>query len=98
MKQIKWFALLCAGIILFSGCGEDENEGPISSYGSGVLIVNEGVFGQGDGSVSFYHTAGDSVTLNVIAKQNGGDDLGATLNSAFEHDGLIYLLANNPDK
>lgn len=98
MKQMKWFTLLCAGLFLFSGCSEDENENPVSSFGAGALIVNEGNFGQSDGSLSFYHTRSDSVTEDVIKKQNGGENLGATLISAYEHDGLIYLISNSPDK
>lgn len=95
----KWFMLLSGWLYVFSiACNEDENTTPVAAFGSGALVINEGIFGQSDGSLSFYHSPGDSATLDVIKRQNNGDMIGATLISAFEHDNLIYIAANVPDK
>ena len=56
--------VLLTGILLFS-CSEDDNK-PKGLYDEGVFIVNEGQFGQANGSLSFYNRATETVTANIF--------------------------------
>lgn len=56
--------ILLLAIILFS-CSDDDNR-PKGLYDEGVFIVNEGQFGQANGTLSFYNRATETVTSNIF--------------------------------
>jgi hypothetical protein len=99
MKNNKWLSLL-AGLVclVFSACSDNDKVTPIGSFEKGVVVINEGNFGKPNGSMAFYHSLGDSVSLDVVKKQNGGTSIGATLISAYMTNQHVYLITNGPDK
>jgi hypothetical protein len=57
-------SVLLSAIILF--CCSDNDNRPKGLYDEGVFIVNEGQFGQANGSLSFYNRATETVTPNIF--------------------------------
>lgn len=66
-------------------------------YGNGVFISNEGNFGSGNGSISYYNYATDEVTNNIFSAVNGRS-LGDVLQSVTIHNGLAYMVLNGDNK
>jgi len=82
--------------ILFSSCEDDKNT--ISGiFSDGVFITNEGAWGAGNGSVSYYSYAGDTLT-NGIFKLVNGRALGDVIQSITVHENRAYIVANASNK
>jgi len=95
MKNL--FALLFAFlfVILSQSCGGDDNEPP--PVNNDVLIINEGNFQSGDGSISLFNPVENEVTLNAYEAANG-DPVGATIQKVVEHNRMLYMVTNFPDR
>jgi len=66
-------------------------------YANGVFITNEGTFGSGNGSLSFYSYSFDEVTNDVFKSVNGRS-LGDVSQSLTIHNGLAYIVMNGSNK
>lgn len=99
MNKLKSLLLIIVfgGLIGFSSCDSDNGEGELPKK-TGVLIVNEGNFLAGNGSISFYDEELMSITNNVVKTANDGNEVGATIQSIFINDGVGYLVCNSSDK
>ncbi len=99
MNKLKSLLILfvLVGVTVFSSCdnGGGADELPKKT---GVLIVNEGNFGSGNGSISFYDEETMTVTNNIVSSANKGGEIAATVQSIFAYDGVGYLVCNTPDK
>lgn len=96
IHRIFW--LFFIALIAFS-CDEGDNEvTPRGQFTNGVLIVNEGNFGSGNGSLSFYYDQGDSLLNGVYEEANSGTIIGASIQSVFSTDELVLIITNSPDK
>jgi YVTN family beta-propeller protein len=73
----------------------DNDDGYI--YANGVLISNEGTFGSGNGSISYYSYSFDEVTNDVFKTVNGRS-LGDVLQSITVHNDLAYMVMNGSNK
>ena len=62
-----------------------------------VYIVNEGGFGIGNGSVSYYDVMADTVYNNIYQTANGVP-LGDVVQSVFVHGDTTYICVNNSNK
>jgi hypothetical protein len=87
--------------ITIAGCKKD-NPKPGSSttpraYTSGVFITNEGSFGSGTGTVSFYDRANGSVSSDIFQAANNFP-LGNIVQSINIHNGKGYIVVNNSNK
>ncbi|NJN26678.1 MAG: hypothetical protein HC819_12220 [Cyclobacteriaceae bacterium] len=93
------FALvaLFATLSFFSSC-DTGDDGPDVPKKTGVLVINEGNFSNGDGSLSFYDEENMTIANNVVKNANGGANIGGTIQSLTLDDGVGYLLCNAPDK
>lgn len=77
----------------------DDEELPAEPDNSGILIVNEGNFGDANGSLSLYNNNSDSLRNNVFQQANNQRELGATLQSVYtDGNGRAYLVCNSADK
>lgn len=90
-------AVLFIGLIFFSSCDDESGEVEIPKK-TGVLIVNAGNFGSGNGSVSFYDEELASISNNVVKEANAGAEIGAGMESFYQHEGVGFLVCNAPDK
>ncbi len=98
MKILKFVVLLFSlvGILVFSSCDNGGNIAPPKL--TGVIIVNEGNFGQGNGSISFYDEENMAITNNVVKGANNGQEIGSTIQSVTPYGAVGYVICNATDK
>ena len=72
MKKLNLFIFLIFALIFIS-CNNDEpnettaaNNNDNSLIKDGILIVNEGLFGQGNGEISYYDYASQTVKHQIF--------------------------------
>lgn len=83
-------------LMVFTSCENDPQ--PIIEPGEeGFFIVNEGAFGNGNASLSFYDRSKDEVVNNVFAAVNGRP-LGDQAQSMTVHEGKGYIVVQNSGK
>lgn len=70
----------------------------IQTQASDVLILNEGNFGWGNGSISHYQPTSKAVSNNVYQQANNNTPLGDVIQSAYQINNKIYIIANNSSK
>ena len=95
--SIMSMAVFSAGLLFFSSCDNGSGGEEIPKK-TGVLIVNAGNFGSGNGTVSFYDEELGTVSNNVIKTANGGSEIGAGIESIYQNDGVGFLVCNATDK
>ncbi len=87
--------LLC---LLSLSCEKDPAhngpELPGIREGQGAFVVNEGNFGWGNASLSYYDKTTDSIYHNLYSRVNN-KPLGDVFQSMTIHNGLAYLVINN---
>ncbi len=99
--MIKRFTLmlLMTGLFMF-GC-ETDPTGPAGRDKtpelSGAFILNEGNFNGGNGSLSFYSPANETIQNGVFKAVNGAD-LGDVVQSMTIIDTLGFIVVNNSNK
>ncbi|MEN0006032.1 MAG: YncE family protein [Bacteroidota bacterium] len=99
MSTKKLPLLLLLLFILYS-CNEENNtptDPTTIAAGEGVLIFNEGQFGNGNASVSYYNFATEQVTTTLFAQANDRP-LGDVLQSARLLDQQLWLVVNASQK
>lgn len=87
--------LLFLLMIQFSSCKKEEQKNHNTK--SGVLIVNEGNFGSGNGSLSLYDRKDKTLTKDIF-KESNGFYIGDVVQSAVVYDSLILVAVNNSSK
>lgn len=99
MKSLnKLLILSLIGLGLFiSSCDNKDDAKPVGKYENGVLITNEGAFGSGNGSVSFYSFDEDTVA-NEIFKAENNRPLGDVVQSLVREDDKVLIAVNNSNK
>lgn len=105
LRSVMSLAIIFAGIILFSSCDDGSEEidiepidPPVEVDTTGVLVVNQGNFGQGNGSVSYYDEDQMSISNQVIKNANSENAIGAIIESIYHLDSVGFLVCNAPDK
>lgn len=93
--------ILIAMLIFIFGCekdptGPDEN-GNGNKKLNGAFIMNEGLYGQSNGSLSFYSFEENKVYNNIFKAANNRS-LGDVVNSMTLHDTLGFIIVNNSNK
>lgn len=87
--------------ILISACTKTEEtpeETPdYGKYGAGILISNEGTYGVGNGSISYYNTDNDSI-MNEIFQLENNRSLGDVVQSVNKIGDYIFIQVNNSHK
>jgi len=87
---------LSAGLF-FTACSEEEQEIPVG-FSQGVLVVNEGAFGQANGSISHIDRVTGEVTQDLFGLANGGVLTGDVVQSVAFYDSLAFVVVNNSNK
>jgi YVTN family beta-propeller protein len=94
----KRFApLLAVGTLLLTACDSKENATPAGKYENGVLIVNEGPFQSGTGTVSYFNRS-TKTAENDIFQTTNGRPLGNLVQSVSVHNRKAYIVVNNAGK
>lgn len=94
--QVSWAIALLFIAALFASC-EDDNNKMRGTYDKGVLISNEGAWGAGNGSISYYSYEGDSIANDIFRKTNGRQ-IGDVIQDIETHDDRIYIVVNASNK
>ncbi len=103
MKKNKLiYASILAFSITISGCKKDDPETPAEvtpsvSYSNGVFITNEGPYGTGTGTISFYSRSSGSVSANLFGAHNTYP-LGNVVQSMEVFNSQGYIVVNNAGK
>ncbi len=87
--------LLAAFSLFFHSCTEDSNTDK-TSLNSGTLIVNEGQFGTGTGTISYFD--GKTLIEDIYADNNVGLVLGNIAQSVIKFDNKFFIAVNNAAK
>lgn len=87
--------LLIALPLLFNACSSDDEivQPPVETE-KGVVILNEGLFGQNNSSITYYDLKTETTTQNAYAAANEGADLGDTANDMEIFEGKGYIVVN----
>jgi YVTN family beta-propeller protein len=88
---------LLAFVLLMQSCKDEPLPTPPNAYGTGVFVINEGVFQGGTGTVTFINRATLGVQQDVFAQANGRPlgNVGQSM-ASFGAQGLIVV--NNANK
>jgi YVTN family beta-propeller protein len=88
----------------FSSCKKDDPDPepvvgttPGTSFDNGVFVTNEGPFGTGTGTISFYSRSSGSVSNDIFESKNGYP-LGNIVQSMEIYNGKAYVIVNNSGK
>lgn len=98
MKKLTLVFII--GMLLLSSCIKDNtlsNRLQENKKGHDVFIINQGNFGYGNSSLSYYDPVAKTVINNVFYGTNGLP-LGDVANSMAIHDSLGYVVVNNSGK
>ena len=89
-------------ISVFFACKKDtpnqnSSAGGGTSFTNGVFITNEGPYGSGTGTLSFYSRQNGSVSSDVFQTKNGFV-LGNVVQSMEVYNNIGYIIVNNGSK
>lgn len=96
-SKSHFWATLCACTLILASC-EKGDEKASDLFQTGVFITNEGPFGSGTGTVSYYDRDADILKNDIFGTVNGGAAIGNILQSMGIYNGLGYLVVNNANK
>ena len=89
-------------IMLFiTACGDDGTDVIIPetiSYGNGTIVVNQGIFNSGTGSLDFRSRNSGAVSQTIYMNANDGAVLGNVVQSMIETGGKNFIAVNNAGK
>ncbi|MCW4467537.1 hypothetical protein OGH69_01025 [Flavobacterium sp. MFBS3-15] len=99
MKINKLILTALAGSLIFASCSDDDSNGnaPSGAYDNGMLIINQGNFGQSNSTVSFL-SDGLLLENNIFAAVNPGHILGDTAQDIGFKGDLAYIVMNASNK
>lgn len=100
-NKILFFTTFTLFILSIFACSDDpiiELPGPVESI-SGAYVINEGQFNQNNASISHFDYISSTLTLNLFAAANPGQDvLGDVANDAGIYGSKLYVVVNNSNK
>ncbi len=101
LKKNLLLLLILATLFSLSSCKDDQKDEPpieTPTYEDGIFITNQGQFGNGTGTVSFYSRKKGEVTNKIFQEANDGEELGNIVQSIAIHNDLAYIVVNNAEK
>jgi hypothetical protein len=66
-------------------------------YTDGAFVVNEGIYGQTSGTITYYHLDSSGAVQDIFRLANGRD-LGNVVQSLYFYDDKAYIVVNNSNK
>lgn len=89
-------------VFLLSSCVKDKPQDPIKTAVSinsdnKVLVINEGLYPTGNGSISLYDSKSNNVVTDIYLQQNNAY-LGNVVQSVTKHNNNYYIVVNNSNK
>ncbi|MES2593343.1 MAG: DUF5074 domain-containing protein [Bacteroidota bacterium] len=102
MKTKQFLVSTFVLVLAFTSCKKDDPETPaattpVAAYDNGVFITNEGPYGTGTGTISFYGRSTSSVNEDIFQVKNNYP-LGNVVQSMEIFNGKGYIVVNNAGK
>lgn len=95
--RVNFLVVLFIWMALFVSC--DDNESKLKGdFEKGVFVINEGSFGSGDGTVTFYNPHDKSTTADIFGLVNDKRALGDVVQSMTIVGEEAYIVVNNDNK
>ena len=94
---MKKILIVCLALSAFFSCKKDDPITP-GKYGAGLLILNEGPFGTGSGTIGFWDRSDKAPVNDVFETENTGAKLGNILQSMTQSGEKFYFVVNNSNK
>ena len=95
--QIKNYFVLWMLLSFLTACSTDSDPNPTpeipGAYGDGFFVLNEGLWGQGNSSVTFIDPAANEVGQSIFSGVNGGG-LGDTASDIGFYEDLAFIVVN----
>lgn len=100
MKFTKLVLVAVVSSIFFVSCSDndDTNETPLGSYDNGVLILNQGGFGNGNASISYLSEDFITQQNNIFSLVNPTITLGDTAQDIGLYQNLAFVVLNYSNK
>lgn len=100
MKFSKLVILALVSSIFFVSCSDDDaiNDTPLGTYDNGVLILNQGGFGNGNASISYLSEDFTVQQNNIFALVNPTITLGDTAQDIGLYQDLAFVVLNYSNK
>jgi YVTN family beta-propeller protein len=95
--KITCLFLALATIISFNSCSRDEDNNPKGAFSNGMFIVNEGLFQNGTGTITYFNSDSNLVKQDIFELVNG-KPLGNIAQSMTIFNGKGYIVVNNSGK
>lgn len=95
MKKLVLYLLI---LVLFSCSEDDVNSKVVDVSNSNVLILNEGNFNFGNGSISLYNSDNNRVNNKVFQSNNNGRPIGDVVQFALQINNEVFIVVNNSSK
>lgn len=95
---IQWILLLIASILILGGCRKDDPDNKPGEFDKGIIVVNQGLFQSGKGTLDFIDTDKDSIIQDIFESANSGQILGNVAQSAALNDDFLFVAMNNSAK
>lgn len=99
-RKNKLVILLALIVFAFWGCEKDDSSSPEPlklKFGNGVLVINDGRWGQNNATVTFLSYTNDSLYDNLFERVNN-KALGDVANSFARKDDKGYIVVSNSHK
>ena len=84
-------------ILLFLSCKPEKYILPEGIYSNGIFVVNEGIYGQSSGTITFYQPDSQAVYDKIFRNANGRD-LGNVVQSLYFNNDNAFIVVNNSNK
>ncbi len=97
MKNFKLSYLYVLALLVVAGACKKDEEVPRGEYAVGVVVVNEGNFGDADGTFGFFNPATSTTTQDIYQKVNA-ETVSGTFQSMFTYEDKSYLLDQSGNK
>ena len=91
MKQFKLSYLYVLVVLVLAGACKKDEEIPRGEFATGVLVVNEGNFGDADGSIGFFDPVAKTSVQDIYAKANG-TSISGTFQSVYFYGTNAFLI------
>jgi YVTN family beta-propeller protein len=102
MKKNLYLVLLVFSTLFFA-CSKDDTvtppkDNPLTTKYDGVYVINEGLYGQNNSSISFINLTDNVVNNHVYEDANNGQSLGDTGNEMEIFGNKAYVAVDNSNK
>lgn len=100
MRILNYILVFCS--LSFVSCNSDDNGDSVNpdqnNKSNSVLIINEGGFGNSNGTITEINLENEQIEHDVIGKANNGISSGDVIQSVYRYDGKLYLVSNGDNK